>query len=73
MVQEDDLDRRAWLRAQKSYGPAWDAAIEFGLDVTLIDDALGRTMAERFAESVRLTAFAARLDAARERLYGPGK
>lgn len=73
MVKEDDLDRRAWLRAQKSHGPAWDAAVEFGLDVTLIEDALVRTMAERFTESVRLTAFAARLDAARERLYGPGK
>lgn len=30
-MQEDDLDRRAWLRAQPSYGPAWDAAVEFGI------------------------------------------
>lgn len=70
MVRDDDIDRRAWLRAQPSGGPAWDAAIDFGIDVTLIEDNLARTMAERFAESLRLTRFAASVDAARERLYG---
>ena len=73
MVRDDDIDRRAWLRGQPSYGPAWDAAIEFGIDVTLIEDNLARTMAERFAQSLCLTQFAARVEAARARLYGAGE
>ena len=73
MERCDEIDRREWLRRQESHGPAWDAAIEYGIDVSLIEENLGRTYAERFRESVRLTAFAAQLEEARERLYGPGE
>ncbi len=37
---EDDIDKRPWMRSQPSYGPAWDAAIEYGLDTSLIEQAL---------------------------------
>jgi hypothetical protein len=73
MVRDDDIDRRAWLRSQPSYGPAWDAAIEYGIDVTLIERNLALSMAERFQESLRMTKFALMLDEARERLHGAGK
>lgn len=72
-MQPDDIDRRPWLRSQPSYGPAWDAAIEFGIDVSLIERTLAMSFDERFQESVKLTRFAHQLEAARERLYGSGK
>jgi hypothetical protein len=31
-------------------GPAWRAAMEAGLDMSLLEDALSKTPAERFAE-----------------------
>lgn len=34
-------------RARPSYGPAWDAAIEFGVDVTLLERNLALTPSER--------------------------
>lgn len=73
MVREDDIDRRAWLHAQPSYGPDWDAAIEYGIDVSLLEANLARSMGERFEESLRMTRFALMVDAAREQLDGAGK
>lgn len=70
---DDDLDRRAWMRAQPGAGPDWAAAIDFGIDVTLIENSLSRTMAERFLESVKMTKFACAVEDARERLHGAGK
>jgi hypothetical protein len=69
-AMDDGLDRQEWMRQQPSYGPNWDAAIAFGIDVTLIEQALARTVAERFRESLEMTRFATEIDLARERLYG---
>ena len=33
-----------------SYGPAWDAAIEYGIDVTLLDRNLSLTPTERLLQ-----------------------
>jgi hypothetical protein len=45
--QPDELDKRPWLKSQKSYGSAWDAAIDFGIDVSLIELNLELTFEER--------------------------
>jgi hypothetical protein len=70
---DDGIDRREWLRSQPSSGPAWDAAIDFGIDVSLISENLSHSMSERFAESVRMTRFSALVESARERLHGAGQ
>lgn len=70
-MDTNELDRRVWLRQLPSYGPDWDAAIEFGIDVSLIEENLTKSHAERFRESVQMTQFANQLAAARESLYGP--
>ena len=67
---EDDLDKRQWMRSQPSYGPDWDAAIEFGVDISLIEHALSLTFEERFQESLAMTRLAHALDAEREKLNG---
>ncbi len=69
-MPDDDFDRRPWLRRQPSYGPDWDSAIEFGIDVSMIEANLAMTFEERFRESVRLTRFAKTLEVAAEQLYG---
>lgn len=70
---EDDIDKRKWARTQKSYGPAWDAAIEFGIDVSLIEHMLSLTWEERFIESLEMTRMAHALDEAGEVLNGSAK
>jgi hypothetical protein len=72
-MADDEFDRRPWLRKQPSYGADWDAAIEFGIDVSMIEENLQLSYEERFRESVRLTRFAKTLEAARERLHGSGE
>jgi hypothetical protein len=47
VMYEDDIDKRKWMRTQKSYGPDWDAAIEFGIDISLIEQSLQLTFEER--------------------------
>ena len=48
---DDELDKRAWLRsAFPSYGPDWDAAIEFGVDVSLLVRNLELTPLERLRD-----------------------
>ena len=47
MIRYSD-DPRDWLRqAFPSYGPDWDAAIEYGVDVSLLEENLKRTPSER--------------------------
>ncbi len=41
---EDDIDKRKWARTQKSYGPDWDAAIEFGIEGYALLDADPRSV-----------------------------
>ena len=65
---EDDVDKREWMRAQPSYGPDWDAAIEFGIDISLIEHSLGLSFEERFVESLAMTRLAHALDDARKKL-----
>ena len=67
---DDDLDKRKWMRLQPSYGPDWDAAIEFGIDISLIEHALSLSFEERFRESLTMTRLAHALDAEREKLSG---
>ena len=57
----DDVDKRKWLRTQPSYGPAWDAAIEFGIDVSLIEQNLRLSLEERLAHLERMLALQADL------------
>jgi hypothetical protein len=54
----DEIDSRKIFREMKSYGPAWDAAIEFGIDMALIEESLKRSYAERYLEAVGLTELA---------------
>jgi hypothetical protein len=54
--QPDDLDKRAWLKSLKSYGPAWEAAIDFGIDVSLIELNLELTFEERLINLERMLA-----------------
>ena len=61
---EDDLDKRKWMRSQPSYGPDWDAAIEFGNDISVIEHSLSLSFDERFEESLAMTKLAYALDAA---------
>ena len=68
---EDDLDKRKWMRLQQSYGPDWDAAIEFGIDISLIEHALSLSYDERFRESLAMTRLAHALEGEREKLSGP--
>lgn len=49
-MYEDDIDKRKWMRTQPSYGPAWDAAIEFGVDVSLIEANLALSFEERLIQ-----------------------
>ena len=62
-----------WARRQPSYGPDWDAAIEFGIDVSLIEVNLSHSYEERFAHSLEMTRFIEELDAARERMHAAAK
>jgi hypothetical protein len=55
-MHEDDLDKRTWMRAQKSYGPDWDAAIEFGVDTSLLEESLAMSFAERLVALEQLLA-----------------
>lgn len=49
-MYEDDLDKRKWMRTQRSYGPDWDAAIEYGIDVSVLERNLSLTFEERLME-----------------------
>jgi hypothetical protein len=50
VMYEDDIDKRKWMRTQKSYGPDWDAAIEYGIDVSVLEHNLSLTFEERLIE-----------------------
>lgn len=65
---EDDLDKRKWMRQLPSYGPHWDAAIEYGVDVSVLEHSLSLTYEQRFLESLAMTRLALALDAEREKL-----
>jgi hypothetical protein len=49
-VFEDDIDKRKWMRTQPSYGPDWDFAIEFGIDISLIESNLKLSFEERLLQ-----------------------
>lgn len=50
------MDPRDLLRqAFPSYGPAWDAAIEAGIDVSLLEENLRLTPTERLEQLQRMT------------------
>lgn len=57
-----DAPDRAWAPADlPSYGPDWDRAIAFGIDVTLLLENLERTPAERLARLQQMVDFHALL------------
>jgi hypothetical protein len=66
----DSLDKREWFRRQPSYGPDWDAAIEFGVDVALLEDNLSLTVQQRFEQHLAQLRLDEALRAAREGLRG---
>jgi hypothetical protein len=50
------MDLRATLRkAFPSYGPDWDAAIEFGIDLSLLEENLRLTPTERILQLQQMT------------------
>jgi hypothetical protein len=50
------MDMREMLRqAYPSYGPDWDAAIEAGVDVSLLEENLQLTPTERLEQLQRMT------------------
>ena len=50
------MDQRERLRrAFPSYGRDWDAAIEFGIDVSLLEENLRLTPTERILQLQRMT------------------
>ena len=66
----DEADKRVWMRSQPSYGPDWDAAIEFGIDISLIEANLALSPQERFEQLLAQARLAEELCAARRRLRG---
>jgi hypothetical protein len=52
-------------------GPAWDAAIEFGIDVFLLEANLALTPEQRLMQLDDMLRLAEEFDVAREALYGP--
>lgn len=53
---EHELDARELLRrAFPSYGPDWDAAIDAGVDVALLEENLRLTPTERIEQLQRMT------------------
>ena len=61
-AESSDAFAGAWARAAlPSYGPDWDRAIEFGIDVTLLLENLARTPAERLARLQQVVEFHALL------------
>lgn len=73
-MADDDFDRRPQMRAAfPSYGPDWDAAIEYGIDVFLLEANLALTPEQRLLQLedfIRLTEAGA---AARESLHATEK
>ncbi len=50
------MDQQALLKqAFPSCGPDWDAAIEYGIDVSLLDENLRLTPTERIVQLQRMT------------------
>lgn len=60
-MHEDDLDKRKWFRTQPSPGPGWDAAVEYGIDVALLEANLQLTLEQRFQQLEEMLALAAAL------------
>jgi hypothetical protein len=60
-MHEDELDKRKWHRTRPSPGPGWDAAVEFGVDVTLLERNLALTLEQRFQQLEEMLALAAAL------------
>jgi hypothetical protein len=46
----DDIDKRKWMRTQRSWGPAWDRAVAFGIDVSLIESSLEMSFEQRLIQ-----------------------
>lgn len=49
-MRDDETDRRVVLRRLPSYGPDWDAAIEFGIDVAQLEENLALTPEQRILQ-----------------------
>lgn len=49
-VIDDEPDRRLVLKRLPSYGPAWDAAIEYGIDVAQTEENLALTPEQRILQ-----------------------
>lgn len=49
-VVDDEIDRRVVLRRLPSYGPDWDAAIEYGIDVAQTELNLALTPEQRILQ-----------------------
>ena len=70
MASPSEIESQAyaseWARRHlPSYGPAWEAAIDYGVDVTLLLENLALTPAQRLARLQRVVRFHAVLRHAR--------
>jgi hypothetical protein len=71
-MHEDDIDKRKWLRTRPSPGAGWDAAVEFGVDVTLLERNLELTLEQRFQQLEEMLALAAALNPEEPARADPG-
>jgi hypothetical protein len=60
-VVDDELDRREVLRRLPSYGPDWDAAIEYGIDLAQTELNLALMPEQRILQLEALLALQAEL------------
>lgn len=51
---DDETDRRVVLRRLPSFGPAWDAAIDYGIDVAQLELNLELTPEQRIVQLMEL-------------------
>jgi hypothetical protein len=60
MNSSAELDKQTYFRSLKSYGPAWDAAIEYGIDMMHLERNLQLTYEQRLQNACNGIRFAAR-------------
>jgi hypothetical protein len=70
MQQSDDIDRRAYFKSLPSYGPDWDFAIEYGVDVMMLERNLAFSYEARLRNACNGIRFMAKCRAMNEKLYG---
>ena len=69
MIADGEIAKRE-PSAGAANGPEWQAAIDFGIDVALLEENLLLTVSERFEQLLSMTRFVEALELAREKANG---